>query len=40
MTDGDLKLLTLIEELGEYFNSEDGAIRSKGKFAPSKEELC
>ncbi|KAJ4296208.1 hypothetical protein N0V90_006253 [Kalmusia sp. IMI 367209] len=29
LTDGDLKLLTLIEELGEYFNSEDGAIRSK-----------
>ncbi|KAF2786351.1 MMS19 nucleotide excision repair protein-like protein [Melanomma pulvis-pyrius CBS 109.77] len=25
----DLKLLTLIEELGEYLNSEDGPIRSK-----------
>ncbi|KAF2187104.1 MMS19 nucleotide excision repair protein-like protein [Zopfia rhizophila CBS 207.26] len=25
----ELKLLMLIEELGEYFNSEDGAIRSK-----------
>ncbi|KAF1975668.1 ARM repeat-containing protein [Bimuria novae-zelandiae CBS 107.79] len=29
LADGDLKLLTLIEELGEYFNSEDGAIRAK-----------
>ncbi|KAK7182163.1 hypothetical protein DPSP01_012975 [Paraphaeosphaeria sporulosa] len=29
LTDGDLKLLKLIEELGEYFNSEDGAIRAK-----------
>ncbi|KAJ4345525.1 uncharacterized protein N0V89_011658 [Didymosphaeria variabile] len=29
LADGDLKLLMLIEELGEYFNSEDGAVRSK-----------
>ncbi|PSN63020.1 ARM repeat-containing protein [Corynespora cassiicola Philippines] len=29
LKDGQLKLLVLIEELGEYFNSEDGAIRSK-----------
>ncbi|KAF2442495.1 ARM repeat-containing protein [Karstenula rhodostoma CBS 690.94] len=29
LTDGDLKLLKLIEELGEYFNSEDVAIRVK-----------
>lgn len=31
LTNGDLKLLTLIEELGEYFNNEDGAIRAKGR---------
>jgi DNA repair/transcription protein MET18/MMS19 len=28
---GDLRLLKLIEELGEYFNSEDGAVRSKSE---------
>ncbi|KAF2636191.1 ARM repeat-containing protein [Massarina eburnea CBS 473.64] len=29
LTDGELRLLKLIEELGEYFNSEDGAVRVK-----------
>ncbi|ORY09424.1 MMS19 nucleotide excision repair protein-like protein [Clohesyomyces aquaticus] len=29
LQNGDLKLLTLIEEMGEYFNSGDGAVRSK-----------
>ncbi|CAI6277269.1 unnamed protein product [Periconia digitata] len=29
LSDGSLKLLTLIQELGEYLNSEDGATRSK-----------
>ncbi|PVI08155.1 hypothetical protein DM02DRAFT_511273 [Periconia macrospinosa] len=29
LSEGNLKLLTLIEELGEYLNSEDGATRSK-----------
>ena len=33
LANGDLKLLTLVEELGEYFNSEDGAIRAKGRFS-------
>jgi DNA repair/transcription protein MET18/MMS19 len=32
LKDGELRLLTLVEELGEYFNSEDGATRSKGGF--------
>jgi hypothetical protein len=31
LQNGDLKLLTLIEELGEFFNSEDGAVRSKSE---------
>jgi DNA repair/transcription protein MET18/MMS19 len=35
LTDGDLKLLKLIEELGEYFNSEDGAVRAKCKYLVS-----
>lgn len=26
-----MKLLTLIEELGEYLNSEDGGIRAKSE---------
>lgn len=30
MQNGELKLLGLIEELGEFFNNEDGAVRSKG----------
>ncbi|KAF2681883.1 ARM repeat-containing protein [Lentithecium fluviatile CBS 122367] len=29
LKDGDLKLLKLVEELGEYFNSEDGVTRSR-----------
>ncbi|KAF2463023.1 ARM repeat-containing protein [Lindgomyces ingoldianus] len=29
LQNGDLKLLALVEELGEYFNGEDGATRSK-----------
>ncbi|KAF1959225.1 ARM repeat-containing protein [Byssothecium circinans] len=29
LKDGELRLLSLIQELGEFFNSEDGAIRSK-----------
>ena len=27
-----MKLLTLVEALGEYFNSEDGALRSKSTW--------
>jgi hypothetical protein len=27
-----LKLLKLVGDLGEYFNSEDGAVRSKSRL--------
>jgi DNA repair/transcription protein MET18/MMS19 len=29
---GDLKLLKLIEELGEYLISEDGSVRSRSEW--------
>lgn len=41
LANGDLKLLALVEELGEYFNSEDGAIRAKGRCSilPKRAQL-
>ena len=33
MKDGQLKLITLVTDLGEYLNSEDGATRSKSECA-------
>ncbi|EAT87854.2 hypothetical protein SNOG_04094 [Parastagonospora nodorum SN15] len=33
LKDGQLKLISLVTDLGEYLNSEDGATRSKSEFA-------
>lgn len=35
LQNGELKLLKLIEEMGEFFNSEEPAVRSKSKWIAS-----